>query len=87
MALKPQSIRKNMTIVVDGNIIEKNELIEISKSWTEKQEVFFRKMLKQAGKFKINGVYYEVYLKEQIRRTDGETDKGVIKIPGETARI
>jgi hypothetical protein len=87
MALKPQSIRNNQTILVDGRVVEKEEIIKLSESWSEKQESFFKKMLKQAGKFKINGVYYEIHLKEQIRRTDGETDKGVTKVPGESARI
>ena len=56
MALKKQSIRKHMTILVNGDNISKEELILISESWSDKQESFFRKMLKQGGKFKINGV-------------------------------
>ena len=49
MALKKQSIRKGMNILVNGNTISKDELLLISESWDDKQEYFFRKMLKQGG--------------------------------------
>ena len=54
MALKKQSIRKNMTILVEGREILKEELILISEGWNLTQESFFRKMLKQGGSFKLN---------------------------------
>ena len=67
MALKKQSIRKHMTILVNGDNISKEELILISESWSDKQESFFRKMLKQGGKFKINGVKYEINIERDSR--------------------
>jgi|TARA_B100000282_G_scaffold230027_1_gene172525 hypothetical protein len=88
MALKKQSIRKHMTIYVNGTIIPKEELILISESWNEKQESFFRKMLKQGGSFKINGIKYEISLKRDDRyRSDGTKDSGVKKIPGEDGKF
>jgi len=84
MALKKQSIRKNMTILVDRNVISKEELITMSILWTESQEKFFRKMLKQGGKFKINGVPFEVQLEHDSKtRSDYTKDSGVVKIPGD----
>ena len=84
MALKKQSIRKNMTILVDRNVISKEELITMSTLWTDSQEKFFRKMLKQGGKFKINGVPFEVQLEHDNKtRSDYTKDSGVIKIPGD----
>ena len=84
MALKKQSIRKNMTILVDRNVISKEELITMSILWTESQEKFFRKMLKQGGKFKINGVPFEIQLEHDSKtRSDYTKDSGVIKIPGD----
>ena len=84
MALKKQSIRKNMTILVDRNVISKDELITMSTLWTESQEKFFRKMLKQGGKFKINGVPFEVQLEHDNKtRSDYTKDSGIIKIPGD----
>ena len=87
MALSKQSIRKGMYITVDGNIITKDKLISISEGWTEVQENFFRKMLKQGGKFKINSVPYEIRLEEKILTSTGEKDMGIVQIPGESARI
>ena len=84
MALKKQSIRKNMTILVNRNVILKDELITMSTLWTESQEKFFRKMLKQGGKFKINGVPFEIQLEHDSKtRSDYTKDSGVIKIPGD----
>ena len=65
MALKPQSIRKNMNILVDGKEISKSALIQISEGWLEIQENFFRKMLKQGGTFKVAGIKYNVELKQR----------------------
>ena len=66
MALKKQSIRKNMHILANGSAISKEELILISENWNEGQENFFRKMLKQGGKFKVAGIKYEVKIDERI---------------------
>jgi len=88
MALSKQSIRKNMSIVVDGKEISKEELILISEGWSETQENFFRKMLKQGGHFKIKGIKYEIDIEEKANmRSDGKHDIGVITIPGEDGRF
>ena len=88
MALKKQSIRSNMTIFVDRQLISKEELINMSTLWNETQELFFRKMLKQGGKFHINGVPFEVKLEQDNRmRSDFTKDSGVKKIPGEDDRF
>ena len=85
MALKKQSIRKHMTSYVNGSNIPKEELILISDSWNDKQESFFRKMLKQGGTFKINGIKYELELSRDMRtRSDGTRDSGVVQIPGDS---
>ena len=85
MALKKQSISKHMTIYVKGSNIPKEELILISDSWNDKQESFFRKMLKQGGTFKINGIKYEIELSRDMRtRSDGTRDSGVVQIPGDS---
>jgi hypothetical protein len=43
MALKPQSIRKGMVILVENKPIEKQDLLKLSENWTEQQENFFKK--------------------------------------------
>ena len=88
MALKKQSIRKNMYITVNGNSISKDELILISEGWNDTQENFFRKMLKQGGHFRLKGVKYTIDLAESDdKRSDGSRDKGVQQMPGEDSRF
>ena len=84
MALSKQSIRQGVHVLVDGVHATKEELITLSKTWTEKKEVFFRKMLQQGGRFRFDGKDFEVKLRERILNSDGEKDGGVIKIPGDS---
>tara|TARA_B100002019_G_scaffold261933_1_gene249053 strand:+ start:675 stop:941 length:267 start_codon:yes stop_codon:yes gene_type:complete len=88
MALSKQSIRKNMNIIVDGREISKEELILISEGWSENQEIFFRKMLKQGGHFRLKGLKFEIDIDYNPKmRSDGLTDEGVRQIPGEDGRF
>ena len=87
MTLKPQSIRKGMTILLDGQTIEKQELIKLSESWSEPQINFFKKMLKQGGEFKIKGKQFRTIPPNQILTSKGEKDAGVIQIPGLDSRF
>lgn len=87
MALKPQSIRKGMTILVEGEEISKEDLIELSESWTEAQENFFRKMLKQGGEFKIQGKKFKTSPPNQILNSNGTKDSGIQTIPGLDSRF
>jgi len=85
MALKKQSIRKNMHILADGESITKDELIEISEDWSETQETMFRKCLKQGvHKFKIKGINYQVNLDERNDiNSKGDRPGPIVQIPGE----
>jgi len=84
MTLKKQSIRKNQIITVNGEPVSKEELITRSEDWSEIQENFFRKMLKQGGTFKVVGIKYKV---ELIERNDldsnGNTPVAIPKVPTE----
>ena len=84
MALTKQSIRKNISILVNNEKITKEELITLSEEWSEIQESFFKKMVKQGGKFKVNGVNFSIKLKvKDDLRSDGTKDGGIVKTPGE----
>jgi hypothetical protein len=87
MALKPQSIRKGMVILIENQPIEKQDLLKLSESWTEQQENFFKKMLKQGGEFKIQGKQFKTTPPNQILTSKGEKDAGVIQIPGLDSRF
>jgi len=74
-----------MHVYADNELISKEDLIEISKTWSEAQENMFRKCLKQGVfRFKVKGVTYKIDLKE---RTDidsaGNRPKTVPPLPGE----
>ena len=54
--LSKQSIRGNVKIHMNGKLIDdKDTLIKESKTWTDKEILFFKKMLKQGGQFLVGG--------------------------------
>ncbi len=84
MALKKQSIRKNMHITVDGRELPKEDLITLSEEWSENQENFFRKMLKQGGHFSLKGRKFIVELAERDDiDSRGNKPINIPPIPGE----
>jgi hypothetical protein len=73
-----RAIRKGITIKFDGHIVDKEAVIEASKTWEPKHETLFIKLLKQGGKFTVNGVVVEVFPQEQMLTSRGEKDGGII---------
>jgi len=83
MALKKQSIRQGVHVLVNGVHATKEELITLSETWTEKKEVFFRKMLQQGGNFRMDDKDFIIKIRENLQlRSDGTKDGGVVSIPG-----
>tara|TARA_A100000172_G_scaffold66567_1_gene46161 strand:+ start:81 stop:344 length:264 start_codon:yes stop_codon:yes gene_type:complete len=84
MTLKKQSIRSKHHITVEGKPISKDKLISRSENWSEIQENFFRKMLKQGGTFKVAGIKYKIEIEE---RNDLDSNRqapvNLPPIPGE----
>jgi hypothetical protein len=78
--ISPQSIRKGITIKFDGQIVDKPTIITASQSWSANHETLFKKLLKQGGSFKINGILVSVTPEEKIFNSRGETDGGAQKI-------
>jgi hypothetical protein len=75
--ISPRAIRKNITIKFDGHIVDKQTVIDASKTWEPKHETLFMKLLKQGGKFTVNGVVVEVFPQEQMLTSRGEKDGGI----------
>ena len=85
MALKKQSIRQGVHILIDDELATKEELITLSESWTEKKEIFFRKMLQQGGNFRMDGENFKIKIRENIKmRSDSSIDGGIKSIPGDS---
>jgi hypothetical protein len=76
--ISSRAIRKGITIKFDGHIVDKEAVIEASKTWEPKHEMLFMKLLKQGGKFTVNGVVVEVFPQEQMLTSRGEKDGGII---------
>ena len=58
--LKKQSIRKGTTIKLNGVVLEKDEVIELSKDFSLSKEKFFRLILSQGGKMNIEEGVVEI---------------------------
>lgn len=85
--IKPQSIRKGVSIYLNGNLAEKQEVIELSKTWSEKQELMFRKTLKQGGEMKINNILIKVIPQDKVVTSTGYKDSGKIIYPSVDMRF
>jgi poly-D-alanine transfer protein DltD len=73
--LSKQSIRKEHTIFLNDVQMTKEEILEIAKDFSEKEEQHFRKMLKQGGKLKIkNNVFNIKKYEYEQRNSKGEID-------------
>ena len=72
--LSKQSIRKEHVILLNRVKMSKDEIIEISKDFTEPEEQRFRKMLQQGGKISIQGKKFEIIKdsKDYARNSKGE---------------
>jgi len=60
--INKQTLRSGVTILVNGSSLSKEEIITISENWTEREENFFRKMLKQGGDFKIQNNKFRIII-------------------------
>ena len=77
--LSKQSIRKEHSIYLNGELLEKDEMIESSKLFKEIEEQHFRKMLQQGGKIRIQGNLYEIKKKEyKFRNSRGNYEPPTI---------
>ncbi len=62
--LSKQSIRGNVKISLDDEILTKDQILEFNKEWSEKEELLFRRMLKQGGIIRIQGKNLKLRMKK-----------------------
>ena len=73
--LSKQSIRGNVKILLDDKVLTKDQILEFNKEWSEKEELLFRKMLKQGGIIRIQGKKFKIENEENINlNSRGNTD-------------
>ena len=76
--LSKQSIRKEHTIYLNGKLLEKAEMLEISEEFNDNEEQRFRKMLQQGGKITIQGNVYKIdKSSNQMRNSRGDFESPV----------
>ena len=66
MALKKQTIRGLESIRLNGEVTTKEELITLSESWSENEEITVRKILQQGGKCKVGSDTISVVRQDPI---------------------
>jgi len=75
--ISKQSIRTGVSIFNAGEKLDKDTVISKSERWSDKEISFFKKMLKQGGRFSIKGEKFYITVPEQIFNNKGEVE-GVI---------
>jgi hypothetical protein len=72
--ISKQSIRAGVTIFSAGENLDKDTIISKSEKWSDKEILFFKKMLKQGGRFSIKGEKFYIMVPEQIFNQKGEVE-------------
>jgi len=72
--LTKQAIRRGVTINDRTKNLTKDEIITLSEKWTEKEIIFFKKMLKQGGYFNIQGNKFHITVPELIYNSKGDVE-------------
>lgn len=75
--ISKQSIRTGVSIFSSGEKLDKDKVISMSEKWSDKEVIFFKKMLKQGGRFSIKGTKFYITVPEQVYNNKGEVE-GVI---------
>ena len=57
-----------------GEKLDKDTIINKSEKWSDKEILFFRKMLRQGGRFNIKGEKFHITVPEQIYNQKGEIE-------------
>ena len=72
--ISKQTIRSGVSIFLSGEKLDKDTIINKSEKWSDKEILFFRKMLKQGGRFNIKEEKFYITVPEQIYNQKGEIE-------------
>ena len=72
--ISKQTIRSGVSIFLSGEKLDKDTIINKSEKWSDKEILFFRKMLRQGGRFSIKGEKFYITIPEQIYNQKGEIE-------------
>ncbi len=82
MTLKLVSVTKTSRIIVDGKMIERERVVQLSHNWTEKDIILFKKVVKQGGSVRIKGTRFDITPNEKIVSSKGWADGGAAPMHG-----
>lgn len=83
MAIKKVSVTKTSQYFVDEEgIVSRERIVELSHNWTERDITLFKKLAKQGGTCRIQGIKYTVTPGERITTSKGWADGGAAPMPG-----
>ncbi len=69
-----QAIRKGVIIECNGKTLTKDDVIAMGEKWSETQENFFRKMLRQGGNFTLLENKFRITVPELIYNSKGDVE-------------
>jgi hypothetical protein len=69
--ISKQTIRSGVSIFLLDEKLDKDTIISKSEKWSDKEILFFRKMLRQGGRFSIKGEKFYITVPEQIYNNKG----------------
>jgi hypothetical protein len=72
--ISKQTIRSGVSIFLLDEKLDKDTIISKSEKWSDKEILFFRKMLRQGGRFSIKGEKFYITVPEQIYNQKGEIE-------------
>ena len=73
MSIKKVSVTKTSTFTIDGEgVVSRERIVDMSHNWTERDITLFKKIAKQGGACKIQGVKYTVDTEEKITNSQFE---------------
>tara|TARA_R110000796_G_scaffold8846_8_gene30118 strand:+ start:1499 stop:1759 length:261 start_codon:yes stop_codon:yes gene_type:complete len=83
MAIKKVSVTRTSSYSIDGEgVVSRERIVEMSHNWTERDITLFKKIAKQGGTCRIQGVKYVVQPGERVTTSYGWADGGVGKMHG-----
>ena len=83
MTIKKVSVTKTSSYSIDGEgVVSRERIVEMSHNWTERDVTLFKKLAKQGGRCKLQGVEYTIIPGERITTSKGYVDGGTPVMPG-----
>jgi ribosomal protein S12 len=82
MPIKLVSVKKTSRIFVEGEPVTRERVVTLSEGWTERDIILFKKIVKQGGTCKLQGVKFHIVPGEGVTTSKGFRDEGAAPMHG-----